>query len=142
MGSAKGSSAKQANVCSRGKSSVCTSSLREIREERASLRERRGEIERHQIHKLERVIWGSRASPHMLAPTLCILHFHSGVLARRRQWVFSPQGISQVNLCVFTCLGILLVICVDYSSSCSLLDPSLKFLGVWSCWHEGNICAL
>jgi hypothetical protein len=42
--------------------------------------ERGEEIERHQIHKLEIVIWGSGASPHLLAPTSCVLHLHSGVL--------------------------------------------------------------
>lgn len=104
--------------------------------------EKRGEIERQQIHKFESVIWGFGASPHLLALTSCILHIHSGLLSHYRLWVFSLQGFSHVNPCVFTCLGISLVISVDCSSSSLLLEPFLKIHSVWSYWHEGHICVL
>jgi hypothetical protein len=121
-----------------------TSSFGKTREERARLRERRVEFERHQIQIFERVIWGSGVSPHLLAPTSCTLHLHSGVLVRCRPWVFSPQGVSHVNLCVFTCLDILFVICADCSSSCLLLEPYLRLLlyghvgmrGIYMCYFD------
>jgi hypothetical protein len=92
--------------------------------------EKRGEVERHQIHKLKRVNWEFEASSHLLASTSCIFHLHNGVLAHHRSCVFSPRGVPHVNSCVTSYLGILLVICADCLSSCLLLEPSLKFQGV------------
>lgn len=68
--------------------------------QRARVRECSGEIERHQIHKFKRVIWGSRASHHLacwLTPIVFFIFIVEFLLAAARVF-FSLQGVSHVNL--------------------------------------------
>jgi hypothetical protein len=105
--------------------------------QRARVRECSGEIERHQIHKFKRVIWGSRASHHLacwLTPIVFFIFIVEFLLAAARVFFFSARSFPCKSLAPLTWVFCLSYVPITHHHLTCYWSHILSFL-----WYVGDL---